>query len=77
VVSSNSHETQQKSHNIQPQTLIQAMIESEPCLFGNANPVDVKTVHIDSRELLMLSEVLEAARSHARYQVEFWQELAV
>jgi hypothetical protein len=75
-MSSNDNEAQQKSHNIQPQTLIQAMIESEPCLFGNANPVDVKTVHVDSRELLMIGEVLEAAKFHARYQVEFWQELS-
>jgi hypothetical protein len=74
-MSSNDNEAQQKSHNIQPQTLIQAMIESEPCLFGNANPVDVKTVHVDSRELLMIGEVLEAAKSHAKYQVEFWQDL--
>ena len=70
------HEAKQKSYNIQPQTLIRAFIESEPCLFANKNLVQIEPTHIDVRSLYMLGQVLEAAKSHARYQVDFWRELA-
>lgn len=71
-----AYEAEQKSHNIQPSTLVMALVESEPGLFNNENLVPVIPTTLDPKALFMLGRMLEAAKFHAEYQIAFWKELA-
>jgi hypothetical protein len=64
-----------KSANIQPGLVVKLMAASEPCLFSNKNPIEVKPVVVDPKVFLALGQMLEAAKFHAEYQIEFWKEL--
>lgn len=65
------------SLNIQPATLVKAMMESEPCLFANASPVQIDPSSVDPKTLFVIGLMTKAARWHAQLQVDFWRELTV
>jgi hypothetical protein len=52
--------------NIQPDTLVKLMVQSEPCLFSN-QARNLATVELRLRAV---------AQWHADLQVEFWKELS-
>lgn len=65
------------STNVQPATLVKAMMESEPCFFAQATPIPLNTTQLDPRMLAAVGLMMKAARWHAQQQIDFWRELTV
>lgn len=61
--------------NIQPATLVKAMVSSEPCLFSNQSEVAIKPMVVDAMFYYRIAKLREIALWHARLQVDFYMEL--
>jgi Fe-S-cluster containining protein len=69
------HEKEKKTTNIQPALLIKLMMEAEPCLFANKSKPAIKPYEISPNIFTMYMFFLEAARKHAKIQIDFDKSL--
>lgn len=67
-------QTQKESINIQPQTLIDAMADSEPSLFSNSAEIATQPKEVNPLVYYRIARYQEIARWHADLQVKWWQE---
>lgn len=68
-------EQSEYSTNIQPNTLVKAMVASEPCLFSNQTDLAVVPKVVDAMFYFRIAKLHEIAIWHAALQVAFDLEL--
>lgn len=61
--------------NIQPDTLVKAMVASEPCLFSNESVVVIEPKIVDPMFYYRIAKLREIALWHAAIQIAFEKEL--
>lgn len=70
-----AEETGRKSINVQPNTLVKAMISSERCLFSNQTEIAVAPRIVDPILYFRVARMHQIAKWHAKIQVDFGYEM--
>lgn len=70
-----AEEETRKSINVQPDTLVKAMISSERCLFSNQTDLAITPRVIDPMLYFRFARMHQIAKWHAKIQVDFDYEM--